>query len=154
MAVRPSSRSSTPARCARSPEADRSPLDRHKWLFVPVEAALVLVRDAEGCDRRSALVPPYIRQSGSAGEVYGLPWFSEYGFSRRAASRAEVWMTLQQFGFRGYREIIEENLALAGYLAARCATPRTSSWRRRQPQRGVLPVCRQQGSGRRGDDRR
>ena len=41
-----------------------------------------------------SLVPPYIRSSGSAGEVYGLPWFSEYGFYESAdftATRDRAW---------------------------------------------------------------
>jgi aromatic-L-amino-acid/L-tryptophan decarboxylase len=85
-----------------------------------VEAGLVIVRDAEAMRSAFSLVPPYIRQSGSAGEVYGLPWFSEYGFQQTRGFRAlKVWMTLQQFGLKGYREVIEENLALAGYLADR-----------------------------------
>jgi glutamate/tyrosine decarboxylase-like PLP-dependent enzyme len=101
-------------------EADSVALDPHKWLFVPVEAGLVVVRDAEAMRSAFSLVPPYVRQSGSAGEVYGLPWFSEYGFQQTRGFRAlKVWMTLQQFGLQGYREIIEENLALAGYLADR-----------------------------------
>jgi glutamate/tyrosine decarboxylase-like PLP-dependent enzyme len=101
-------------------QADSVALDPHKWLFVPVEAGLVFVRDAEAMRSAFSLVPPYIRQSGSAGEVYGLPWFSEYGFQQTRGFRAlKVWMTLQQFGLEGYREMIEENLALAGYLADR-----------------------------------
>jgi glutamate/tyrosine decarboxylase-like PLP-dependent enzyme len=101
-------------------EADSVALDPHKWLFVPVEAGLVVVRDAEAMRSTFSLVPPYIRQSGSAGEVYGLPWFSEYGFQQTRGFRAlKVWMTLQQFGLEGYREVIEDNLALAAYLADR-----------------------------------
>jgi glutamate/tyrosine decarboxylase-like PLP-dependent enzyme len=100
--------------------ADSVALDPHKWLFVPVEAGLVIVRDAEAMRSAFSLVPPYIRQSGSAGDVYGLPWLSEYGFQQTRGFRAlKVWMTLQQFGLTGYREAIEENLALAGYLADR-----------------------------------
>jgi aromatic-L-amino-acid decarboxylase len=101
-------------------EADSVALDPHKWLFVPVEAGLVIVRDADAMRSTFSLVPPYIRQSGSAGEVYGLPWFSEYGFQQTRGFRAlKVWMTLQQFGLEGYREVIEDNLALAAYLADR-----------------------------------
>ena len=101
-------------------QADSVALDPHKWLFVPVEAGLVLVRDADAMRSTFSLVPPYIRQSDSAGEVYGLPWFSEYGFQQTRGFRAlKVWMTLQQFGLSGYREVIEENLALAGYLVDR-----------------------------------
>jgi aromatic-L-amino-acid decarboxylase len=101
-------------------EADSVALDPHKWLFVPVEAGLVLVRDAEAMRAAFSLVPPYIRQSGSAGGVYGLPWFSEYGFQQTRGFRAlKVWMTMQQFGLNGYTEAIEESLALAAYLADR-----------------------------------
>jgi aromatic-L-amino-acid/L-tryptophan decarboxylase len=101
-------------------QADSVALDPHKWLFVPVEAGLVLVRDAEAMRSTFSLVPPYIRQSGSAGDVYGLPWFSEYGFQQTRGFRAlKVWMTLQQFGLKGMSEAIEENLALAAYLADR-----------------------------------
>jgi glutamate/tyrosine decarboxylase-like PLP-dependent enzyme len=101
-------------------QADSVALDPHKWMFVPVEAGLVVVRDAEAMRSTFSLVPPYIRQSGSAGEVYGLPWFSEYGFQQTRGFRAlKVWMTLQQFGLSGYQEVIEGNLALAAYLADR-----------------------------------
>jgi len=101
-------------------QADSVALDPHKWLFVPVEAGLVLVRDAEAMRSAFSLVPPYIRQSGSAGDVYGPPWFSEYGFQQTRGFRAlKVWMTMQQFGLKGYQAAIEENLALAGYLADR-----------------------------------
>src|SRR3954469_9034968 len=101
-------------------EADSVAIDPHKWLFVPVEAGLVLIRDAEAMRSTFSLVPPYIRQSGSAGDVYGLPWFSEYGFQQTRGFRAlKVWMTLQQFGLNGLTEAIEENLALAAYLADR-----------------------------------
>jgi aromatic-L-amino-acid decarboxylase len=98
--------------------ADSVALDPHKWLFVPVEAGLVIVRDADAMRSAFSLVPPYIRQSGSAGEVYGLPWFSEYGFQQTRGFRAlKVWMTMQQFGLTGYKAAIEENIAIANYLA-------------------------------------
>jgi aromatic-L-amino-acid/L-tryptophan decarboxylase len=99
-------------------QADSVALDPHKWLFVPVEAGLVLVRDAEAMRSTFSLVPPYIRQSGSAGEVYGLPWFSEYGFQQTRGFRAlKVWMTMLQFGLSGFKAAIEENIGLARYLA-------------------------------------
>jgi len=85
-----------------------------------VEAGLVLVRDGEAMRSAFSLVPPYIRQSGSAGDVYGLPWFSEYGFQQTRGFRAlKVWMTMQEFGTAGYKAAIEDNIALAAYLADR-----------------------------------
>ena len=99
-------------------EADSVALDPHKWLFVPVEAGLVFVRDADAMRSAFSLVPPYIRQSGSAGAVYGLPWFSEYGFQQTRGFRAlKVWMAMQEFGLSGYKAAIEENIRLARYLA-------------------------------------
>jgi aromatic-L-amino-acid decarboxylase len=100
--------------------ADSVALDPHKWMFVPVEAGMVLVRDGEAMRAAFSLVPPYIRQSGSAGEVYGPSWFSEFGFQQTRGFRAlKVWMTMQQFGLSGYKEAIDENIAIAAYLAAR-----------------------------------
>ena len=99
-------------------QADSVALDPHKWLFVPVEAGLVLVRDGEAMRSAFSLVPPYVRAQGSAGEVYGLPWFSEYGFQQTRGFRAlKVWMAMQQFGTNGYKAALEENIALARYLA-------------------------------------
>jgi glutamate/tyrosine decarboxylase-like PLP-dependent enzyme len=99
-------------------QADSVALDPHKWLFVPVEAGLVLIRDAEAMRSTFSLVPPYIRQSGSAGDVYGLPWFSEYGFQQTRGFRAlKVWMCLKHVGIDGYKAAIESNIALARRLA-------------------------------------
>jgi aromatic-L-amino-acid/L-tryptophan decarboxylase len=98
--------------------ADSVALDPHKWLFVPVEAGLVFVKDGDAMRSAFSLVPPYIRTTGSAGDVYGLPWFSEYGFQQTRGFRAlKVWMAMQQFGLDGYKAAIEENIALARYLA-------------------------------------
>src|SRR5262249_35273363 len=95
-------------------------LDPHKWLYIPVEAGLVLVRDAEAMRATFSLVPPYIRTAGSATGVFGLPWFSEYGFQQTRGFRAlKVWMALKHLGLDGYKRAIEENLALARYLAER-----------------------------------
>jgi aromatic-L-amino-acid/L-tryptophan decarboxylase len=100
--------------------ADSVALDPHKWLFVPVEAGLVLVRDAGAMRAAFSLVPPYLRTDGSATGVGGPPWFSEYGFQQTRGFRAlKVWMTMQQFGLNGYSAAIEDNIALARYLADR-----------------------------------
>jgi glutamate/tyrosine decarboxylase-like PLP-dependent enzyme len=100
--------------------ADSVALDPHKWLFVPVEAGLVLVRDADATRSAFSLVPPYLRTDGSATGVGGPPWFSEYGFQQTRGFRAlKVWMTMQQFGLNGYKAAIDDNIALADYLADR-----------------------------------
>jgi glutamate/tyrosine decarboxylase-like PLP-dependent enzyme len=89
-------------------------------MFVPVEAGFVLVRDGDAMRAAYSLVPPYIRTQGSSSTVMGLPWFSEYGFQQSRGFRAlKVWMTMKQFGLAGHRAAVEQNLALARYLADR-----------------------------------
>ena len=96
--------------------ADSLALDPHKWLYVPVEAGLVLVRDAAAMRAAFSLVPPYLRTPEGMG---GLPWFSEYGFQQTRSFRAlKVWMSLLYHGRAGYRAAIERDIRLAGNLAA------------------------------------
>jgi aromatic-L-amino-acid decarboxylase len=103
--------------------ADSVALDPHKWMFVPVEAGFVIVRNGEAMRDAFSLVPPYIRSAGSSAGVYGLPWFSEYGFQQTRGFRAlKVWMTMKHFGVAGHKAAISDNLALAGYLAERVRT--------------------------------
>ena len=98
--------------------ADSAALDPHKWMFVPVEAGFVAVRDANAMRSTFSLVPPYIRGAGSPTGVYGLPWFSEYGFQQTRGFRAlKVWMTLKHAGVDGVRRAVADNVALARYLA-------------------------------------
>lgn len=102
--------------------ADSAALDPHKWMFVPVEAGFVVVRDADAMRSTFSLVPPYIRTAGSPTGVYGLPWFSEYGFQQTRGFRAlKVWMTLKHAGVDGLRDTVADNIALAGYLAGQIA---------------------------------
>jgi aromatic-L-amino-acid/L-tryptophan decarboxylase len=96
-------------------QADSVAVDPHKWLFVPVEAGLVFVRDADHMRNAFSLVPPYLRAAAGVG---GLPWFSEYGFQQTRGFRAlKVWMTMKQAGVNGLRAAIDGNLALARYLS-------------------------------------
>lgn len=73
--------------------ADSIALDPHKWLYVPVEARVILVRDARHMRAAFSLVPPYLQTDGKTDGVSGLPWFSEYGFEQTRGFRAlKVWM--------------------------------------------------------------
>jgi aromatic-L-amino-acid/L-tryptophan decarboxylase len=100
--------------------ADSLALDPHKWMFVPVEAGFVVIRDAGAMRSAFSLVPPYIRSDGGPDGVFGLPWFSEYGFQQTRGFRAlKVWMTIKHAGRNGLRAAVESNIALARYLADR-----------------------------------
>jgi glutamate/tyrosine decarboxylase-like PLP-dependent enzyme len=97
---------------------DSLALDPHKWLYVPVEAGLVLIRHGDAMRSAFSLVPPYLRTDGSRTGVGGPPWFSEYGFQQTRAFRAlKVWMALRHHGLSGYRTAIDHDLSLASRLA-------------------------------------
>jgi glutamate/tyrosine decarboxylase-like PLP-dependent enzyme len=99
--------------------ADSVALDPHKWLYIPVEAGLVLIHDSQAMRDTFSLVPPYLRNEGKSDEVFGLPWFSEYGFQQTRGFRAlKIWMSLKHHGLAGYTEAIERDIALAEYLAS------------------------------------
>jgi aromatic-L-amino-acid decarboxylase len=98
--------------------ADSVALDPHKWLYIPVEAGLVLIRDGQAMRDTFSLVPPYLRNDGTTDEIFGLPWFSEYGVQQTRGFRAlKVWMSLKHHGLSGYTEAIERDLALAEHFA-------------------------------------
>lgn len=107
--------------------ADSVALDPHKWLFVPIEAGAVFVRNPQTLRDAFSLVPPYIQSAAAADAniidpVFGLPWFSEYGFQQTRGFRAlKCWMVMKQFGLRGYAEAVERCIALADRLAANVA---------------------------------
>ena len=106
------------AQLASLSRADSLALDPHKWLYVPVEAGLVLVRDAEAMRSTFSLVPPYLRTDGKLEGVGGLPWFSEFGFQQTRGFRAlKVWMALRYHGLAGYRASIERDILFAQKLA-------------------------------------
>jgi glutamate/tyrosine decarboxylase-like PLP-dependent enzyme len=100
--------------------ADSVALDPHKWLYVPVEAGLILVRDGVTLRSAFSLVPPYLRTDGDPRGVGGPPWLSEFGFQQSRAFRAlKVWMALKFYGTDGYAHALDHDLALASYLADR-----------------------------------
>ena len=100
--------------------ADSIALDPHKWMYVPVDAGLVLVRHASAMRDAFSLVPPYLRTDGNLRGVQGPTWFSEYGPEQTRPFRAlKVWAALRFFGRDGYRRLIEHDLELARHLADR-----------------------------------
>lgn len=97
--------------------ADSLAVDPHKWLYLPVECGCAIVRDAQAMRDTFSLVPPYIRDDRA------LPWFSEFGIQQTRGFKAlKLWVTMQQLGLDGYRELITRDVALAKSLQAKiCA---------------------------------
>jgi aromatic-L-amino-acid/L-tryptophan decarboxylase len=91
--------------------ADSLAVDPHKWLSVPVENGLVLVKDAVLMRDTFSLVPPYLRSEGD-------PWLSEYGIQQTRGFRAlKTWMALKYHGVEGYQQRIASDCELANRLA-------------------------------------
>jgi glutamate/tyrosine decarboxylase-like PLP-dependent enzyme len=120
--------------------ADSLAVDPHKWLYVPVECGLVLVKDAKGMRDAFSLVPPYLRTEGGTSGVSAGPWLSEYGFQQTRGFRAlKLWMALKRRGVAGYGKAIAHDIAMARHLASllRASDGELEVW---EPQ-GLSIVC-------------
>jgi len=96
--------------------ADSLVLDPHKWLFQPLEAGCLLVRDGAALRRTFMTAPAYLRDAaGADGEVN----FAERGLQLTRGFRAlKLWMSLQVFGAAAFRAAIARGIALAEHAEA------------------------------------
>lgn len=86
----------------------------HKWLFVPVDCSLLLVRDPDLLRRAFSIVPDYLTTTES-----GVTNLMDYGVQLGRRFRAlKLWMVLRAFGVRGLQERIRYHCALAQEFAA------------------------------------
>ena len=95
-------------------EADSWAIDCHKWLNVPYDSGIVVVRE-----------PDYLRKALSWGTAAYLtqgsgrePWQYTPDASRRARG-AELWAALKSLGRNGLRDLIERNCRQARLFADR-----------------------------------
>ncbi len=103
-------------------EADSLALDPHKWLYAPIEAGCVLVREPHHLLDAFSQRPPYY---GAPRDDEGVN-FHELGPQNTRGFRAlKVWLALRMAGRDGYRRMIGDDIALARRLHERVqATPR------------------------------
>jgi aromatic-L-amino-acid decarboxylase len=95
--------------------ADSLSFDAHKWLGVPHDCGIVLVRHGERLRRAFSIAAPYLR--GSLEDEGAALDYLEYGPQMSRAFRAlKVWMALRFFGSRGLRELFSKNLGLTRHL--------------------------------------
>lgn len=88
--------------------ADSVAIDPHKWLYAPLEAGGVLVRDPETLRNAFSYHPPYYHFGE---EVLN---YVDFGMQNSRGFRAlKVWLALQQVGRQGYAEMIEDDIRLA-----------------------------------------
>lgn len=100
-------------------QADSVVVNPHKWLYVPAEAACILVREPRALRHTFQVVADYLREEKDAG-VEGPLDFKDYGPQLHRNFRAlKVWMTLKAYGARKLRAAIESNIEIMRYLADR-----------------------------------
>lgn len=96
--------------------ADSISVDAHKWLGVPHDCGILLVRHRERLRRAFSIAAPYLGED-EEGER-GIDYL-DYGPQMSRAFRAlKVWMVLRSFGTAGLREVLSRSLRLARYLHA------------------------------------
>lgn len=95
--------------------ADSVTFDAHKWLGVPHDCGVLLVRHADRLRRAFSITAPYLR--GDQDETGGAIDYMDYGPQMSRAFRAlKVWMTLRFFGADGLRALLAKNIGLAHRL--------------------------------------
>jgi glutamate/tyrosine decarboxylase-like PLP-dependent enzyme len=99
--------------------ADSITIDPHKWMFVPFACGAALIREG-GRVLRDAfdITPEYLSEDrGGADVEYDFFRYGQLGTRRFNALK--IWMALKFVGTRGYAAIIERQIELTHYLAAR-----------------------------------
>jgi len=95
--------------------ADSVSCDAHKWLGVPHDCGVLLVRHGERLRRAFSISAPYLR--GDLDDRDGTIDYVEYGPQMSRAFRAlKVWMALRFFGALGLRSLLGKNIGLARRL--------------------------------------
>jgi glutamate/tyrosine decarboxylase-like PLP-dependent enzyme len=93
--------------------ADSIAVDPHKWLYSPLEAGCVLVRDATHLRDAFAYHPPYYHFGQEAMN------YVDYGPQNSRGFRAlKVWLALQHAGRTGYVRMIADDIRLSERLHA------------------------------------
>lgn len=97
-------------------EADSVAVDPHKWLYAPLEAGCVLVRDPDALRQTFSYHPPYYHFDREVVNYF------EHGPQNSRGFRAlKVWLALRQVGRTGYVRMIGDDMRLAQELSRRLA---------------------------------
>jgi glutamate/tyrosine decarboxylase-like PLP-dependent enzyme len=93
--------------------ADSWAIDCHKWLNVPYDSGMVLIRNAEHLRSAMSLSAAYLQTGDTREPCHYTPEVS------RRARGIEMWAALKSLGRDGLRELIERNCRLARVFADR-----------------------------------
>ncbi len=95
--------------------ADSVAVDPHKWLYAPLEAGCVLVRDPEHLRAAFAYTPSYYKFD-TQGEQPPINYYELGPQNSRGFRALKVWLGLRQAGREGYQRMIADDCRLAGEL--------------------------------------
>ena len=99
--------------------ADSVVVNPHKWLYVPAEAACILVREPAALRHTFQVAADYLKEGNDVG-TDALLDFKDYGPQLHRNFRAlKVWMTFKAYGAEKLRAAIESNIEIMQYLANR-----------------------------------
>lgn len=90
--------------------ADSIAIDPHKWLYAPLEAGCVLVKDPRHLTQTFSYHPPYYNF-----EQAGLNYVDCGPQNSRGFRALKVWLSAQHLGWNGHRELIREDIRLAQF---------------------------------------
>jgi len=96
--------------------ADSIAFDLHKWMSIPYEAGMVLVKDADAHRNTFALQADYI-SNNERGIAAGPEPTSNFGFELSRNFKAlKIWMSLKEHGIEKFARLIRQNVTQAKYL--------------------------------------
>jgi glutamate/tyrosine decarboxylase-like PLP-dependent enzyme len=95
--------------------ADSLAVDPHKWLYAPLEAGCVLVRDPACLPSAFGWSPSYYRFE-TAGEEPPINYHELGPQNSRGFRALKVWLGLRQAGRRGYQRMIADDCRVAAEL--------------------------------------
>jgi glutamate/tyrosine decarboxylase-like PLP-dependent enzyme len=95
--------------------ADSIAIDPHKWLYAPLEAGCVLVRERDDLHDAFEFKPSYYQFDDNEGQE--VKNYFEYGPQNSRGFRAlKIWLGFLQAGASGYRRMIADDIELARRL--------------------------------------
>ncbi|WP_323766529.1 pyridoxal phosphate-dependent decarboxylase family protein [Marinovum sp.] len=98
--------------------ADSLACDFHKWMYVPYDCGLCLIRDQAEHYATFAARPAYLASHG-AGLSGGDPWFCDFGTDLSRGARAlKVWTAIETYGAARLGAAITANCRAAARMGA------------------------------------